>query len=399
MKILIIGGGEDERGWADWASEQDELEVIAVLPGFEAGSPFDDRAIADLDEALILPGLDAAVVGGPMAERTEALRRAAAEGLAMICVHPPGRDSEAFYQIAMSRQETGAVVVPDLPARLHPGIARLRQAIAQNTLGEFRSIRVDASAEAEDGELVHVGFARAVDVVRALLGEIAALTASGDPPGVNPGQELVVQLRAENGRRAEVRITSEPRDTVLLTLVGALGSLTLEYDPLFETPARLVQRTAGRDGEQATALGPWDARAAVFEVLRIARGLEPDADPRLVPAPNLHDGTRSMELTEAVVRSLRRGRTVDLNYERINEAASFKSIMTSTGCMILLASLVVLPLALAGPALGFNWTIYFAYLILPVLVLFAAFQLLRFGIKPEPRHEVLDDLEPPGPKP
>jgi myo-inositol 2-dehydrogenase/D-chiro-inositol 1-dehydrogenase len=109
-----------------------------------------------------------------------------------------------------------------------------------------------------------------------------------------------------------------------------------------------------------------------------------DADPRRAPSPNLHDGTRSMELTEAVVRSLRRGRTVDLHYERISEAASFKSIMTSAGCLILLATLVVLPLALAGPALGFNWTIYIAYLILPILILFTAVQLLRFGIKPEP---------------
>ena len=44
-----------------------------------------------------------------------------------------------------------------------------------------------------------------------------------------------------------------------------------------------------------------------------------------------------MELSEAVVRSLRRGRTIDLHYEAISEEASFKSIMTSTGCMILWA--------------------------------------------------------------
>ena len=73
-----------------------------------------------------------------------------------------------------------------------------------------------------------------------------------------------------------------------------------------------------------------------------------------------------------------------VHYERISEAASFKSIMTSTGCMILLATLVILPLALAGPALGFPQTIYIAYLILPILILFTAVQLLRFGIKPEP---------------
>ena len=145
-----------------------------------------------------------------------------------------------------------------------------------------------------------------------------------------------------------------------------------------------------------TALGEWDPPAAIFHALRTARAIETDVDARLAPAPNLHDGTRSMELTEAVVRSLRRGRTIDLHYERISEAASFKSIMTSTGCMLLLGSLFVLPLALAGPALGFNQSIYIAYLILPLLILFAAFQLFRFGIKPEPEDDA-DDLAPPGP--
>jgi myo-inositol 2-dehydrogenase/D-chiro-inositol 1-dehydrogenase len=160
--------------------------------------------------------------------------------------------------------------------------------------------------------------------------------------------------------------------------------LTLEYDPDFESPARLVRRSSTGGGEQATDLGFWDARAAALDVLRATMALPVDADSRRAPSPSLHDGTRSMELAEAVVRSLRRGRTVDLHYERISEAASFKSIMTSTGCMILLATLVILPLALAGPALGFNWTIYIAYLILPILILFTAVQLLRFGIKPEP---------------
>ena len=88
-----------------------------------------------------------------------------------------------------------------------------------------------------------------------------------------------------------------------------------------------------------------------------------------------------MELSESVVRSLRRGRTIDLHYESISEESSFKSIMTSTGCLILLGSLLVLPLALAGPALGVNGTIYIAYLIPPVLVLFAVLQVLRFGIR------------------
>ena len=90
-----------------------------------------------------------------------------------------------------------------------------------------------------------------------------------------------------------------------------------------------------------------------------------------------------MELSEAVVRSLRRGRTIDLHYEAISEEASFKSIMTSTGCVLLLGVLLILPVALTGPALGAPWTIYLAYLIPPVLVVFAVLQVLRFGIRPK----------------
>ena len=70
-------------------------------------------------------------------------------------------------------------------------------------------------------------------------------------------------------------------------------------------------------------------------------------------------------------------------YEPITEEANFKSVMTSTGCVIFLVALAVLPLALAGPALGWNWTIFIAYLIPPVLVIFVVMQVLRFAVRRE----------------
>src|SRR5262249_35295673 len=114
---------------------------------------------------------------------------------------------------------------------------------------------------------------------------------------------------------------------------------------------------------------------------------EPD-----LPGPSLHDGTRAMELAEAAVRSLRRGRTVDLHYESISEEATFKSVMTSTGCLILLAILFVLPLSMAGPPLGFKWTLFIPSLIPPVLVIFVILQVLRLAVRrpktsgPDARH-------------
>ena len=63
----------------------------------------------------------------------------------------------------------------------------------------------------------------AVDVVRAMVGEIEALTATGDPPGEDPDLELVVQLRAPEGRRAELRAWCGPSEPGRLTLQGAIG--------------------------------------------------------------------------------------------------------------------------------------------------------------------------------
>ena len=117
-------------------------------------------------------------------------------------------------------------------------------------------------------------------------------------------------------------------------------------------------------------------------------------DARELPSPSLLDGTRAMELSEAVDRSLRRGRTVEMHYESISEDATFKSVMTSTGCLVILVSLALLPLSMAGPPLGLPWTLYIPYLILPTLVLFVLLQTLRLAIR-RPGTAMPSEAKPP----
>src|SRR5262249_22520011 len=155
-------------------------------------------------------------------------------------------DSEAYYQVSLSREETGAVIVPDLPLRLHPGVAALRQAWSQGALGSFRGLRLDWPVATAGTNLAREAVPRAVDVLRALLGEIEALTATGDPPGANPDVELIVQLRAVESRRAELRTWSGCAEPARLTLLGAEQSLILEFDPSLQRSARLIRRTPSR---------------------------------------------------------------------------------------------------------------------------------------------------------
>ena len=376
MNVLILGNGDEEHAWATWLLGQSEYRLDAAFPGFADAALAEVPIPRDLDDALARAGVNVVIVGGPIDSRGEALRRAAAEGLAIICLHPPGDDSEAYYQVVLSREETGAVIVPDLPLRLHPGVERMRRALATNELGAFRVLRLEAPC-IEGKNLVREVFARTVDVVRALVGEIEALTATGDPPGVDPDLELVVQLRAHEGRRAELRAWCGPNEPGRLTLQGTIGSLTLEFENTMEQPLRLIHREPQKP-ESVMRFEPWDPHSAIFSVLMASRR---GHDVSQLPSPNIHDGTRAMELVEAAARSLRRGRTVDLHYEAISEESSFKSVMTSTGCMLLVGSLFAVLLALSGPPLGLNWTIYIAYVIPPILVIFVVMQVFRFAVR------------------
>ena len=139
MNVLILGNGDEELSWARWLLGRPEHRLDAAFPGFAdpalAGIPTPD----DLDDALARAGIEAVIVGGPIESRGESLRRAAAEGLAIICLHPPGRDSEPYYQVALSREETGASIVPDLPLRLHPGVTALRTGALERRAGPISS--------------------------------------------------------------------------------------------------------------------------------------------------------------------------------------------------------------------------------------------------------------------
>jgi myo-inositol 2-dehydrogenase/D-chiro-inositol 1-dehydrogenase len=384
MNVLILGNGEQELAWARWLLGQREHRLDAAYPGFGEAGLTHVAAPRDLDDALARAGIDVVIVGGPIDVRGEYLRRGAAEGLAIICLHPPGTDSEAYYQVALSRNETGAVIVPDLPLRLHPGVALLREAMSKGELGAFRAIRLETCSGDSDS-LARSAFPRYVDVVRSLLGEIEALTATGDPPGEDPDLELIVQLRAEGAHRAELRIWSGPAEPARLALMGSSATLILNYDPRFDQPGKLIRRWSGRP-DQVSELAAWDAHDAVFSVLEASLKRRGETE---LPSPNLHDGTRAMELSEATVRSLRRGRTVEMHYEAISEDATFKSVMTSTGCLIFIASLIALPLAMAGPPLGMNWTLFIPYIIPPILVIFVVMQTLRLGVRRHPAGDMM----------
>lgn len=316
MRIAILGDGPAERAWFDALSPRDGLDVVRATEGEAAA--------------------DVLVLGGPPAARADVLRRTTVEGPLVICLHPPGPDDLAYLQ-ASGR------VVPDLPMRLHPAVDRLREAMADGSLGESRSVLYQVPTPA--GDLLDA-FARSVDVLRVLLGEFDSVTASGDPEGPEPEYDLVVRLRSRSGRLAEVRISRDAGPTARLTAAGSAGSLGLSCG---EAPG-------------------WSPHSALLGVLGTPA------------APTLEDGVRAMELTRAVRRSLKSRRTVDVRPAPLSAEAAFKSSMATIGCLMLLGAATLFAAASAARALGFDSAAKLVYVIPPAL---AAFLLTAWVRRPD----------------
>ena len=218
MNVLILGDGPEELSWADALRDHPRHRLAAACPGFKSmpGLPGGN----DLDTALAMAGLDAVICGGDSALRAEGLRRAASTGMKAIALHPPGPNADPYYQVALSREENGAIVVPDLPARLHPGLATLEKAIRdasdvggmaiRYTAISGMAVRYEVSVDPSHGDLLHHVLPRVLDVIRFLIGEVQAVTATGLPSNEDPSQGLTVHLRGEGDIHGEIRLSNGP---------------------------------------------------------------------------------------------------------------------------------------------------------------------------------------------
>ena len=380
MKFLIVGEGAEEFGWAVAVRDRAGATIAAACPGIKAmaGLPETD----DLNAALATPGVEVAIIGGDPAFRAEALRRAAGEGLAIVALHPPGPDADPYYQVALSRAESGAVVVPDLPGRLHPGVSALAKAMADGSLGAIRSVRLEAHYPPghPDADLIGRAFPRLVDVVRSLIGEIETLSATANTSAGSTIDALIVQLRAVDARAGELRLEAQSAGEparARLEVAGTEGRVALEFDPDWSGPSRLVGKIGEFNG-QMIPIPAWDPRGAILDALADAR----EGLPR---SPDLADGTKAVELAEAVARSLRRRRTVELHYEDASELGSFKGFMTGLGCGLMLLIPLLMVVALVGLQFGQRWMIYLAAAMPVLLVVFLALQGLGYLARPPAR--------------
>jgi myo-inositol 2-dehydrogenase/D-chiro-inositol 1-dehydrogenase len=167
-----------------------------------------------------------------------------------------------------------------------------------------------------------------------------------------------------------------------VTLVGSCGKAIL-WMPQADDAWRLELRAA--TGTSTQDYPQWNAPEAALEMLSLAVANEEVGS-------NWNDAARTVELADAIDRSLAKGRTIDLHQEEFSDVGTFKGTMASAGCGLLVVGLILVVVValvhtLAAQA-GWNrlarmldgWP----YLMLVVFGIFLLLQLLVFVGKSRP---------------
>ena len=263
----------------------------------------------------------------------ESLRRLTEAQLPLVLSHPLNFSVMAYYEIELIVASSTASVIPLLTARWNPTVRQIVESVpaddaraaAGDTLGAVRQVEIDRAVAPGDLPTVLRSFAQDIDTIRQFAGdltEVAAMGARGDLGEVVP---IAAQMSGPKGVLARWSASSaDGQAGTRMTIVGEDRKVTLEM----------------LDGQI------WQLAGADAALPSTGAGLLDGLVDRLQgPAGKRHywrDVIQSLELTEALEKSLRRGRVVRLNLEGRSESSAFKGTMASIGCALLVATVFLL---------------------------------------------------------
>lgn len=404
MRFVLLGTDPDLSPLLAWIARHPEHEMAALagVPGASLGALrkiFPTAAVLDSWEQLLEPAStggawDALLLGRSLRveDQERALRRLARQGQPVIAAHPALESLLAAYELEMFQRERQAYLAPWMPLRTHPLAAQFAAWIKDERLSPIGKIDrlVINRHEADRSRVAVLGdVARDLDLVRAIAGEVSGVLAVGNGIATSEQSErsyaaLGLQLTLESpllvrwgiepvsdGERAELQLHgSEGRVQWRLPTFGDEGDCQLF--------AQRKETTLSHDD--------WSYAAAAEHFLTAALAREP-------LSPSWNDAARSIELTDAVERSLKRGRKIEVRLEESDDIGNFKGIMASVGCGILLFGLFLMGLCIlsavifraAGWEQGANaLNLAWPYILLVMAIAYLGLQLfIKLTVKPD----------------
>ena len=399
MKLGLLG--IDDRIAEAVAAAVSRGDTIMIGCDLPAAGPWAGLIGADVPrdpswEPLLDPRTcDAILVGsdGWSDARADAVRALVQTGRTLLLSHPLVLSMLWAYELDMIRSDSHARLIPFLPDRLHPFVARLRATIeaglaGAGPLGSVETIAMERRLADRSRAAVLAALARDVDLVRVLAGDPSRLSTLGTADPQAAWSTLAVGFSGPSQVPARWQVARSDIPGLRIELIHAQGSCAVEIPD----DSKLPWTWSGLHADTAV----FDRGAVMMDLVH-----------RLTPSTEISpaawsDAARAIELADTVPRSLAKGRAIDLHQEEFSELGTFRGTMASLGCGLVLATLFLLVLATltggiareAGWNLGERIAGVWPQVVLAVLGLFLALQVLPLLIgagKTDP-HDGINDL-------
>jgi myo-inositol 2-dehydrogenase/D-chiro-inositol 1-dehydrogenase len=364
--------------------------------------------------------VDAVIVTGVGEDRQQTVRQLVQAGKAVLVSPVLMQPAAFFYEMALVEAEAPGTLFPLMGVRSHPSIAKLRALIAQDGLGRLRHAQLDrkiAAASAADAFFSNTDLSLALlddaDLLRCLCGEYDQVTAmrSGDaahgfslatvtfagsaaPQAVWTGSAVAGEgeWRLTLTGDAGTAVLAGDSDRVDLQLILALRGQTATTERCADDPGPWLLKTfvesMSRRAESDTPAGSSRASDDRFVAVHDDERADVQTIERRGTTSLWEELARTVELVDAVERSVRRRRTIDVHFDTPSERGIFKTQMTAVGCSLLVLTLMAvvvylgLGAAIALPNLLNNVLVA---LIFTPLGVFLILQLLVFVARPATR--------------
>lgn len=410
MKLAILGTDSDilqlaaaarsERHEIVWLGDlrpDDAAAMSSLAAGLhDRGSEWElllDRAMAD--GVLIGRG----VVSNEL--RAERVKRLATEGMPLLIVHPAFESVLTYYEVDMTRRETGAIVQHYNPLIGHIVAMEAAQWMRSGhpTVGPIHQLSCERQVTVASREVVLAHLARDIELLAAVAGDIRRVTAIGPTSDGASYASLQIQMMATlaPSLRWSVGYATTGAAKLEMALHGESGIVVIRVIDGIKNDPPIWQLETSEDGAPNNhELERYDPAHAAIR--RLAAAL---ADSQTLAARNLHStwdaATRAMEVVDAADLSLQKGRTIEVFQQQLTERLAFRGTMAAIGCgLLFVAFLVLVGVGIFGGLEGIgrqhlvaSWSL----ILLAVLAFFLLLQAVPFLAKKSAR-----DRNQPEPK-
>lgn len=318
-----------------WLGDETEGRVWREALG-DAARGLDWRFVAEADWESLLTAADVdAVVLGATVESSllERVRQLLAAEVPTVLIHPAA-GVLAAYECEMARLDTNGLLLAVAPSWFHPawreltaGESDLRIELAAR-LGTLEQILWDRWLPDRRRSTVQRVLAEDIELLRVQLGVIVAVNTVGVARDDDTYTSFSVHLTGQSGVTATWNLAPNPDSArTRVQWIGKSATVCLEAPPVLNAGWRLTGLGEERE------FPPGAESRGLVDYLHGA--LE-----RRAVRPLWNDVCLDLEIAEAVDKSWRRKRAVDLNTGERSEEKTFKGFMAAGGCLILLIVLL-----------------------------------------------------------